>query len=41
MGFTAVTILGWIAVGQREALAYITKGIEVILLLLLWTERGE
>jgi hypothetical protein len=31
-GFTAVTIAGWLLVGARFPLAYIDKGIEVVLL---------
>lgn len=45
MGFTAVTILAWIAIGNKSwpagLLGYLTKAIEVVLLGLLWTERPK
>jgi hypothetical protein len=45
MGFTAVTILAWIAIGDKSwpagQLGYLTKAIEVVLLGLLWTERPQ
>lgn len=34
-GFTLVTILGWVMMGARFDLAYMTKGIEVGILILL------
>ncbi|HLE89162.1 MAG TPA: hypothetical protein VI733_03815 [Candidatus Limnocylindria bacterium] len=34
-GFTLVTILGWVMMGPRFDLAYMTKGIEVGILILL------
>jgi hypothetical protein len=37
IGFTAVTILGWVAIGDKSVtLGYITKAIEVVLIALLW-----
>ncbi|MGD2155864.1 MAG: hypothetical protein PVG14_04760 [Anaerolineales bacterium] len=37
IGFTAVTILGWVAIGDKGVtLGYITKAIEVVLIALLW-----
>ena len=39
MGFTAVTILAWVAIGLRIPLGYITKVIELGLLGLLWLDR--
>jgi hypothetical protein len=38
IGFTAVTIVGWLAFGARFDLAYLDKGIEVALIGLLLTE---
>ena len=44
LGFTAVTIMGWIAFGARFPLAYVDKGVEgvlvVFLLIELWLEDG-
>jgi hypothetical protein len=40
IGFTAVTILGWVAIGDKGVtLGYITKAIEVVLIALLWFDR--
>ena len=45
MGFTAVTIVAWLAIGDKSwpsgALGYITKLDEIILLALLWMDRGR
>jgi hypothetical protein len=42
IGYTAVTILAWVAIGDKtwpgDALGYITKLIEVFLILMLWLE---
>ncbi len=38
MAFTAVTILAWVAIGERSTIAYIDKVIEVALLVLLFVE---
>jgi hypothetical protein len=38
IGFTAVTVLGWLAFGARFDLAYIDKAIEVVLIALLLVE---
>jgi multidrug transporter EmrE-like cation transporter len=38
IGFTAVTILGWLAFGARFDLAYIDKAIEVVLIGLVLVE---
>ena len=35
LGFTAATIVGWVLVGPRFGLAYLTKGIELTLIVLL------
>ena len=44
LGFTAVTIGGWILFGARFGLAYVDKGVEVALVLALaldiWLEDG-
>jgi len=36
MGFTLITILLWVFMGERSTLGYATKAIEVALLLSLW-----
>ena len=41
IAFTLVTIIGWVAVGERSTIAYIDKIIEVALLVLLWLDRGR
>jgi len=45
IGFTAVTIVAWLVMGDKSwpagALGYITKFNEVILLALLWMDRGR
>jgi hypothetical protein len=45
IGFTAVTIVAWLVMGDKSwpagALGYITKFDEVILLALLWMDRGR
>jgi hypothetical protein len=43
MGFIVVTILAWVAIGDKSwpagALGYFTKILELILLALLWNDR--
>ena len=45
IGFVLVTILGWVAIGDKSwpegALGYIDKAVEVVLLILLWLDRHE
>ena len=38
IAFTAVTIIGWIAIGARNAVGYIDKLIEVVLIVLLFID---
>ena len=38
IGYTALTIILWVAIGQRDLYAYINKVIEVALVILLWLE---
>jgi hypothetical protein len=38
IAFTAITIIGWVAIGTRNAVGYIDKVIEVALIALLWIE---
>jgi hypothetical protein len=38
IAFTAVTIIGWVAIGSRNATGYIDKLIEVALIALLFIE---
>ena len=44
LGFTAVTIGGWLLFGARFGLAYVDKGVEVVLVLVIaadvWFEDG-
>jgi hypothetical protein len=40
IGFTLVTILAWVAIGDKTyLLGYITKLIEIALIVLLWMDR--
>jgi hypothetical protein len=41
VAFTVVTILGWIAIGTRNEIGYLTKVIEVVLIVLLVIEARE
>jgi hypothetical protein len=40
IAFTAVTIIGWVAFGSRNAIGYVDKIIEVALIVLLLTDRS-
>lgn len=40
MAYTAVSILAWVIVGSPSALAITDKAIEVVLIILLWLDRG-
>ena len=40
IAFTAVTIIGWVAIGMRNTIAYADKLIEVVLIGLLLTDRS-
>lgn len=40
MGFTAVTIILWVAIGEKSFVGYLDKAIEVVLLVLLWMDRS-
>lgn len=40
MGFTAVTVIAWVAIGLRIPLGYIDKAIEIVLIVLLWMDRS-
>jgi hypothetical protein len=35
MGFTAITIIAWVAIGPRMSIAYIDKAMEIVLILAL------
>jgi hypothetical protein len=39
MGYALVTIVAWLIMGARTPLGYTAKAIEVILIILLWTDR--
>jgi hypothetical protein len=39
MAYTAVTILGWVAIGERTPIGFIDKAIEIALLVLLFLEQ--
>ena len=45
IGFTVVTILAWAAIGDKSwpegALGYVTKLIELVLVVLLWTDKDH
>lgn len=45
IGFTAVTIVAWVAIGDKSwpsgALGYITKFDEILLLALLWMDQSR
>lgn len=38
MGYTALTVLIWVLIGQRDLYAYTDKTIELVLIGLLWLE---
>jgi hypothetical protein len=38
LAFTAVTIGGWILIGERSAIGFITKAIEVVLIILVFLD---
>jgi hypothetical protein len=40
IAFTAVTIIGWVAFGARNTIAYIDKLAEVAIIVLLVTDRS-
>ena len=39
IAFTAVTILGWVAIGSRNPVGYVDKVIELVLIILLLTDK--
>jgi hypothetical protein len=41
MGYTALTVLLWVFIGSRDAIAYIDKIIEVALILLLFMDSRQ
>jgi hypothetical protein len=45
MGYTLVTILAWVAIGDKSwpggSLGYFSKLIELILIVSLWSDRSE
>jgi hypothetical protein len=41
IGYTALTLAIWLAIGQRDLYAYIDKTIEVVLIVLLWLESRQ
>ena len=40
IAFTAVTIIGWVAIGARNSIAYIDKLVEAALIVLLLTDKS-
>lgn len=36
MGYAVVTILAWVAIGQRDIVGYVDKAIEIGLVIALW-----
>lgn len=41
MSYTALTIILWVLIGARNAIAYFDKLIELALMVLLWIEQQE
>jgi len=41
IGFTAVTIIAWVAIGMRTPLGYVAKLIELALIALLWMDGRQ
>jgi hypothetical protein len=41
IAFTAVTIIGWVVIGERNTIAYVDKLIEVALIVLLFIEMRQ
>ncbi len=41
LGYTALTVVLWVAIGQRDMYAYINKVIELLLIVLLWLEDRQ
>lgn len=39
--YTLVTIIAWVAIGQRDAWGYIDKAFEVLLVIFLWLDRSR
>jgi hypothetical protein len=39
--FTVVTVVAWYAIGTRDMLAYVTKAIEIVLIILLFLEGQQ
>ncbi len=39
IGFTAITVIAWVIVGERSMIAYIDKAIEILLMILLFIEQ--
>jgi hypothetical protein len=38
LGFTAIPIIGWILIGERSAIGFIDKAIEVTLIILVFLD---
>lgn len=38
IGYTALTFLLWVFIGEREMIAYIDKAVELVLIVLLWLD---
>lgn len=41
LGYTALTVVLWVIIGQRDLVAYVDKVIEVVLIVLLWLESRQ
>lgn len=41
IAYTAITIIAWLAIGSRGTLAYVTKAIEVVLIVLLYLDSQQ
>jgi hypothetical protein len=38
LAFTAITIIGWVLIGERSAIGFIVKAIEVVLIILVFLD---
>jgi hypothetical protein len=41
IGFTLVTIIGWVLIGMRTVEGYTDKLVEIVLIVLLWVTRKQ
>jgi hypothetical protein len=41
LGYTAITIIGWVLIGERNAIGFIDKAIEVVLIILIFLDLRQ